>query len=263
MKKWISFVLVAAAALAFGMFLHGNRAKFGTAFWQRQVSPGPLSPGHAFLERNCAACHAPVQSADSVKCVACHATNERLLQRQPTAFHSSIGNCRECHAEHQRVDARPTAMDHATLAKIGLRILNKAAPDSEQKQVGSQLLSWMRLHGSEPTAANHPQITAIEMTLDCWSCHSTKDRHSQFFGRDCAACHGTTQWTIAGFRHPSPRSIDCAQCHQAPPSHYMEHFRMISQRIAGEEHADVKQCYLCHQTTSWNDIRGVGWYKHH
>jgi hypothetical protein len=43
----------------------------------------------------------------------------------------------------------------------------------------------------------------------------------------------------------------------------MEHFHMVSQRVAGKEHARVEQCYLCHQTTSWNDIRGVGWYKHH
>ena len=32
---------------------------------------------------------------------------------------------------------------------------------------------------------------------------------------------------------------------------------------AGIEHADVSQCFLCHQTNAWNDIKGVGWYKHH
>ena len=55
----------------------------------------------------------------------------------------------------------------------------------------------------------------------------------------------------------------CAQCHQAPPSHYMMHFRMVSMTVAGRMHAQVNQCYLCHQTTSWNDIKGVGLYKHH
>ena len=29
------------------------------------------------------------------------------------------------------------------------------------------------------------------------------------------------------------------------------------------EHADVSQCFLCHKTNAWNDISGVGWYKHH
>ena len=27
--------------------------------------------------------------------------------------------------------------------------------------------------------------------------------------------------------------------------------------------AAVEQCYLCHETTSWNDMEGVAWYKHH
>jgi hypothetical protein len=71
------------------------------------------------------------------------------------------------------------------------------------------------------------------------------------------------QWAIPEFRHPSPRSTDCAQCHQAPPSHYMEHFHMVSMKVAGKPHARVDQCYQCHQTTAWNDVKGVGWYKHH
>ena len=31
----------------------------------------------------------------------------------------------------------------------------------------------------------------------------------------------------------------------------------------GQPHADVRQCFLCHQTTAWNDIKGLGRYKHH
>jgi hypothetical protein len=38
---------------------------------------------------------------------------------------------------------------------------------------------------------------------------------------------------------------------------------MVSEIVARVEHANVKQCYLCHQTTVWNDIRGVGYCKHH
>jgi hypothetical protein len=43
----------------------------------------------------------------------------------------------------------------------------------------------------------------------------------------------------------------------------MGHFEMVSKRVAGVEHAEVSQCYLCHQTTSWNDIKSVGMYDHH
>jgi hypothetical protein len=85
----------------------------------------------------------------------------------------------------------------------------------------------------------------------------------KLFGQDCAQCHATDKWTISEFRHLSPSSMDCSQCYQAPPSHYMMHFHMISARVAGRPHARVDQCFQCHQTTSGNDIKGVGWYKHH
>ncbi len=83
------------------------------------------------------------------------------------------------------------------------------------------------------------------------------------FGRECADCHATATWKIAGYKHPSPRSEDCAQCHQPPPSHNMGHFEVVSKTIAGQMSARVEQCHLCHQTDAWNDIKGVGWYKHH
>lgn len=43
----------------------------------------------------------------------------------------------------------------------------------------------------------------------------------------------------------------------------MMRFQMIFMKVACHVTAKVNQCFLCHQTTSWNDIRGVGWYKHH
>jgi len=104
---------------------------------------------------------------------------------------------------------------------------------------------------------------APDKALDCATCHANQDRHQTLFGRDCSECHSTATWTVAAFRHPSPRSTDCAQCHRGPPSHYMEHFRMISARVARQPEARVEQCFACHQTNSWNDIKGVGWYKHH
>lgn len=34
-------------------------------------------------------------------------------------------------------------------------------------------------------------------------------------------------------------------------------------RAANAPHAKVEQCYLCHQTTLWNDIKGIGFYRTH
>ena len=234
--------------------------------WQAAASPGALSRPHAFLEDNCSACHTPVAGVQASSCIVCHANEESLLQRQPTAFHAEIGSCVECHREHQGRSHRPVAMDHDSLAKIGLRELDgNADPASEERLTLRQLKDWMGegLAGLAGGAGVNPHLSARETTLSCAACHQNDDRHFDLFGSNCSSCHSATAWTLPEFRHPSSASMDCAQCHQAPPSHYMMHFNMISQKVAGRPHARVDQCYSCHQTTAWTDIKGVGLYKHH
>ena len=244
---------------------------------QQHVSPGKLSAAHASLVRTCAACHTSVRGPEDAKCIACHATNTAVLQRQPSAFHANIGSCAQCHIEHQGSDANLRKMNHATLARVGLARIGLAQLDEQrdttQASQRADLLNWLSQHPLSATLdVQHPHISALEMTLNCRSCHATKEPHTGLFGTECADCHGTANWVIAQFQHPSANSIDCAQCHQAPPSHYMEHFNMISKPIAGQQDAavaaccgpaQVNQCYRCHQSTSWDDIKGLGWYKHH
>lgn len=247
-KNWLKFfVLLVILALGITAFwyLGNNRIN-----WQRQVLPGKLSAAHAQFETDCTVCHSPGQGATDVKCISCHADNQSLLGRQPTAFHANIGNCAACHIEHQGIRANLRIMNHEELAQIGINLNPEGANISNQSN---------NLVISE----NHPLVSPLEARLDCASCHLTKDKHFGFFGQNCATCHATTAWTIPAFKHPSPRSEDCAQCHQAPPSHYMEHFEIVSKKVARQENAQVNQCYLCHQTTSWNDIKNVGFYKHH
>ena len=253
-------LLVAAAALTAGIFLNTYRTRIDVPFWQQQVSPGALSAAHASLQNNCGGCHTPVRGVDDTKCIGCHVNNAALLQRQPTAFHATIASCSNCHREHEDVSPRPVAMDHAALADIGLQVLRRNIDNPSN----SRVLAWIRQHerGTE-TASTHPDVTSTEAALDCASCHSTKDQHQGYFGGDCASCHRTAAWTITEFQHPSPRSVECVQCHQPPPSHYMMHFTMVSQAVARAPNARVDQCFLCHQTTSWNDIQRAGWYKHH
>jgi len=150
-------------------------------------------------------------------------------------------------------------MDHATLARIGLRQMEKSSKDERTQAV--QIKNW--LEQTNRVALSGAKLQRDERALNCVTCHQTKDRHLGLFGTDCAQCHTTDKWMITEFRHPSAASQSCAQCHQAPPSHYMEHFRMIDQRICGQPNAKVNQCFLCHQTTAWNDIKNVGYYKHH
>lgn len=228
------------------------------AFYEQAASPGKLSAAHTHLQQNCAACHTPLKGVDRTKCIACHANEVSVLQRQPTAFHDNVSSCRECHREHQGFRSRPTLMDHEALVSIGLRQLKGDSDSIESSSMQRELVSW-----ANSSVIPHTRISNTENLLKCATCHSNDDRHNELFGQNCAACHATDRWTIAEYQHPSPNSRDCAHCHQAPPSHYMKHFKMISQQVAGKHQARVDQCFECHQTTSWNDIKDVGLYKHH
>jgi hypothetical protein len=260
-------IILLPVILGIGLVVLVRRTSLGQAItWQRQASPGPLSVAHSFLEKNCAACHIPAKGPESARCIACHANDIALLQRQPTAFHARIGNCRDCHFEHQGAVRHSTVMDHDALIRIASRsgTSDQRGP-AEAEALREQLVSWIKQsdRAGGPSSRENPRLTSHEAVLDCAACHGTKDRHFGYFGRDCADCHGTAAWTIAEFRHPSPRNTECAQCHQPPPSHTMMHFQMVSAKVARQPAAKAQQCFLCHQTTAWNDIKGVGFYKHH
>jgi hypothetical protein len=225
--KALAYLLLTTATIAGAALAIATIYRQGSAavpHWPALVRPGDLSVKHAFLADKCETCHTPTRGVEAAACISCHATDAATLARESTAFHATIGACSACHVEHL-AGVRPTSMDHGVLRTIG------------------------RSQGKGD--------------LDCFACHSNRSPHRDLFGRECEACHLDTTWKVAGFKHPSPSSTECAQCHQAPPSHYMGHFHMISMMVARQEHARVEQCYLCHQTDAWNDIRGVGWYKHH
>ena len=222
--------------------------------WQSFFQPGALSVKHAFLGDKCEACHTPIRGVEATACITCHFTAAADLGKQPTAFHANIQDCRGCHVEHQGA-TRPTKIDHAALLRIGSHLaVGTAGHPGVSRQMVNDMAAFLGVRVSQSAEKNG---------LGCASCHSNRDPHRELFGRDCAGCHDTATWRIAGFLHPSPTSRDCAQCHQAPPGHYMMHFEMVSKTVARQEHAQVNQCFLCHRTNSWNDIKGIGWYKHH
>lgn len=207
------------------------------------------------------------------RCNTCHAAAApELLTKPATAFHANIGECAGCHVEHRGRDRRPINMDHAVLAVVGhARAAVAEAGEAASNEPGlSHVMATLRasLAGGGADLAGGPLDrralpATLLATLDCAGCHANRDPHRTLFGRECQTCHNVDTWSIAGFRHPSPRSQDCAQCHQAPPSHYMMHFGMMDRGITGQGAARVEQCSLCHQTDSFNNIRGVGWFKMH
>lgn len=261
---WIPLLILGGGIYWYGLPKEHKLKKVNT--WQQMTMSGKLSAAHSFLGNNCSECHTAVAGVKDSTCISCHANNDSLLQRQPTAFHVSIQNCVSCHLEHHGRSVSTTEMDHELLAKIGITALKEdKGTDPEYQIAGGDLLNYIRSMNKTSTSAFHAKnnMSAFEQVLNCSTCHSNEDPHRSYFGNDCTECHSTKAWTVPSYKHPSPSNTECAQCHAAPPSHYMMHFKMISAKVAGKPHANVNECFQCHETTSWNDIRDVGWYKHH
>lgn len=251
---------VGSAGLIWHLYRGGSSAIPG---FERLTQPGALSEQHASIGDRCETCHTPNFGVDRSACVTCHATNTNLLSRQTTAFHFNIPNCTGCHVEHRGVP-RITAMDHDMLAAA----VRKAESDRKEISLVERLTALAR---------RSSENQAERASLDCFSCHSSGNPHhngskiqvsgfssvGSLFGRECASCHSTESWRVPEYRHPASGSTECVQCHQAPPSHYMMHFEMVSKSVSGKEHASVEQCGACHQTDSWNNIKDIGWHKHH
>lgn len=247
----VTLAVAGTAAISVALYRDGSLAVSG---WTDAVLPGSLSQKHAFLSDKCESCHTPTKGIEAAACISCHTTAAADLGKQSTAFHATSKECRGCHLEHKG-STRPTRMDHATLLRIGAFPQD---PTISARTIGEQMAADLKEFLRLPKSGEREKAS-----LDCANCHSNREPHRGLFGRDCTSCHELDSWRIARFLHPSPASKDCAQCHQAPPSHYMEHFVMMDKMITGQEHATVNQCFLCHRTDSFNDIKDIGWYKHH
>ena len=261
-KKILTIAIVSTLILSALALIWSFRIPVSEKFTSLQTlaKPGDLSHVHAFIEHKCSSCHSPVDGVTADKCIACHAGNESVIGRQPTEFHVSVTNCQGCHMEHKGYSRRPTEMSHEVLVNAGInQIKDKSNINSEEHLFAEKLKALISISSDR---SDH-YVSAKESVLNCNACHSNDDPHRGLLGKECSSCHTTKKWNVAGYKHPSVNSKDCAHCHEAPPSHYMKHFHMVSKKVAGIHHAKVEECYKCHQSTSWNDIKNAGWYKHH
>ena len=264
-KRTLGGVAVVALVSGSAIFWHGQPDDAPIkqlAAWQRLASPGDLSAAHSRLEGDCGACHTTVMGASRTKCIACHATEERLLIWPELTFHASVPDCTACHAEHLGASAPPTRMDHVALATMGLGLLESGESEIG-RSVAQHLSSWIAESPVDRDGRRASRVAPAEAVLRCATCHAESDAHRGMFGSDCGACHGTSGWVIPEYRHPSNASTDCAQCHRAPPCHQTPHFGRVCRPVAGKPDAEVRDCQSCHQATAWNHIKGVGWYQSH
>ena len=121
------------------------------AHFDHLASPCALTPAHAFLENNCAACHTSFRGVDAAKCIVCHANDLKILQRQPTVFHASIQDCRGCHLEHLGPE-RLTVMQHEKLVDT---VLSEKKSESTNFAAGGA--------GIENLSRSFPAIIAVSI----------------------------------------------------------------------------------------------------
>lgn len=222
--KWILAAnLLALAALAF-LYPH------------LMVGPGKLIPGHAQLETDCFACHAPFAGATSERCVSCHKPEEigrlttvgKPVQKPLTSvpFHQKLlqQNCMACHSDHAgvkrfRVSGR---FDHALLQPVlreECQSCHKPPKDSLHEKISGNCAQCHSLEKWVPATFDHRQYFELDRdhNVQCVTCHVRND-YSRY------TCYGCHEHTPAGIRREhieeGIRDFDnCVECHRSADEH--------------------------------------------
>jgi hypothetical protein len=206
--------LVTVGVVAFVYFSRGGEMFSPGALNAQGRAPLGGVGSHAQLGGNCAACHAPAWSSETMadRCMNCH-TDVRcqLNAKQPLHGTLSAGTeCRNCHTEHQGphgVLTNMTKFDHDCAAF---------------KLTGA--------HRKVDCKSCHVNSLYKGTAQTCVSCHAEPQVHLGRFGTGCASCHSTTTWadatlTTAGmgnFNHDltgfkltgKHTAVECKSCHQ-------------------------------------------------
>ena len=219
----LAFIAIAVAGVLTLLFLYPHQ----------MIAPGPLLAGHASLEPDCFACHAPGQGASSERCVACHVpaeigikTSKGVPIRKSTkmvAFHGQLQeqDCMACHSDHAGpLLARKGNLrfDHQLL-KPSLQdrcaSCHKRPDDSLHRQGAENCAQCHSTKGWKPATFDHDKFFKLDRDHDapCATCHVGND----FKRYTCYGCHEHTPENVAAeHREEGIRNIDnCVRCHRS------------------------------------------------
>lgn len=173
-----------------------------------------------------------------------------------SAGHAALSNdCGACHVPFRPVADAKCLTCHARNTALLTR------QDTAFHAGVKRCVACHAEHQGRAARISRMEHGVLDPEVTCVRCHV--DRHQGVLGDRCTECHGVETWRIAGFRHPSAGSRLCAECHQPPASHLMMHFEMVDRTITGQTDAVVGQCWRCHTTDHWNNIKNLGFYEHH
>jgi hypothetical protein len=213
---------------------------------RKNVSLGGVI-SHAETGGNCATCHAPPWSSESMadRCLVCHANVKTQLDTQQPLHGklSAARQCRTCHTEHQGSHAVLTSLDRFDHDLAAFKLTGR------HLKVDCQSCHVANVYRGTPQT--------------CASCHAEPKMHKGPYGTACAQCHSTTAWTGAVFKHTFPlqhgqrrKQNTCATCHPAAPDYRTytcynchEHKpQQMERRHANRNIVNLQNCASCHPT---------------
>lgn len=248
-----------------------------------QISPGPLSRGHASLEgaRGCLQCHDPKRGVSETKCLGCHGLlAARIAKGRGLHAWPEYRDCKICHVEHQGAEtdlvwwgkAGRGAFDHAQTGyplKGRHRAIQCEACHRSRQRVPAAELS----RGGAAAAS-----TYLGLGTACTDCHDDVHR-GQFAGRECTSCHGLETWKpVTAFDHARTAfrlsgrhaSVACEKCHPAEPGKgpHRLRFRGIAFGECSACHRDPHAgrlgaaCATCHTSAAWSRVERAARFDH-
>lgn len=199
------------------------------AFPHAMLSPGDVVEGHAAVEGDCFACHAPFRGPDG-RCTRCHEV-EKIESPGRPRFHTALleRECSACHTDHE----------------------GRSAPRAIREFRHDLLRADVR---DDCAGCHVPPADAIHTGVrgECAACHRTEGWKPSTFDHARA------------FRFDRNHPPDCATCHPAGLREYTcygchEHGREEMRRKHSEEGiADFEACVECHRSGDEDEVEGRG-----
>jgi len=200
---------------------------------QFMVSPGHLIRGHAELETDCFACHAPWRGARAALCIECHAVADIGLRTTRgvsiakrtirASFHQDLieQDCMACHSDHEgprltRHSRKP--FSHELLrpaARERCAACHRAPTDRLHRKIQGNCKACHRSDAWKPATFDHARFFVLDSDHDaeCDTCHTGND-YSRY------TCYGCHEHTEQGVREEHvgegiPEFGDCVECHRS------------------------------------------------
>lgn len=228
--------------------------------------------------QDCASCHQendPHEGRFGADCASCHSTDawkpakfdHNLAAFKLTGGHVVVA-CESC---HQNGAYRGTpqecsachSKDDKHNGQFGTGCATCHTTSTWQGAVFDHNLSVFKLTGSHVnTACTSCHVNGVfkGTPQDCYSCHSSKDKHNGQFGTNCAACHTTSTWKGATFNHNLSKfpltgdhsSLACTRCH-VNGQYSGVSSACVSCHVEPAYHAGSfgTNCAGCHNTSNW------------